>query len=157
MEKVICYTSSSSENGNKVYNNLNNGKRDKVEYCYKNATDLLFLIIENKKSNDRSLVLMEKASDDNNSLSTKYGYNMKLIFNYNMDTDSINIEKLDTNIDVLEHFPFEDIDDISCGRHYKEEEVEQIFNVMNSLVACGYGEQPLTYVKGNVLRKSYNN
>lgn len=150
MEKIVCYTSSSSEKGKKVYGR----GHDLVEYTYKPASDLYFLIIEDKKVCERVLVLLEK--QDENLFSSKYGYVMDAYLTTS-DVNNDIFETKDATINIIESFPFEDIDDISCGRHYKDDEVKVIYNVMNSWIMNNYSEKELPVAKGMVLFKSKNN
>lgn len=154
MEKVICYTSSSSENGNKVYSYYEGNEKKKVEYSYRNATNLHFLIIKDKIKGDRSLVLLER--QESNKYSTKHGREMEATMVPSDDSNNV-FETLDNTINILSSFPFEDIDDISCGRHYRDDEVGAIYNGMNSLIIANYGQELLPTIKGRVLYKDKNN
>lgn len=154
MEKVICYTSSSSENGNKVYSYYEGNEKRKVEYSYRNALNLHFLIIEDKIKGDRSLVLLER--QESNKYATKHGRMMEASIVSRDDSDNVFVTT-DNTIDILSSFPFEDIDDICHGRHYNDDEVGAIYNGMNSLVIANYGQELLPTIKGRVLFKDKNN
>lgn len=154
MEKVVCYTSSSSEKGERVYLYSDGRKIDPVTYSYKDASNLYFLIIEDKEMLNRSLVLLERRGE--NEFSTKHGYDMNAYL-VPRDADSNVFETSDNAVNILQSFPFEDIDDINCGRHYKDDEIGAIYNVMNSLISANYNQDALSYVKGRVLFKNKNN